>query len=220
MHDTALEIGRKFFDVYANDRSGLTIVDVGALDFNGSLRAVAPPGNRYIGVDSVAGNGVDIVATDPYQLPIEDGSADIVVCSSCFEHSDFFWLLFIEIQRLLKPSGIFYLNAPSNGLFHRHPVDCWRFYPDSGVALERWGRRSGYATAMLESFISMQRGNQWNDFVAVFLRDARYSDLYPERIQSKYSRYTNGLVYGSDGFTRFMETPEDQLLRLGVIAGK
>jgi SAM-dependent methyltransferase len=70
-----------------------------------------------------------------YKLPFADGSVDVVLSSSCFEHSEFFWLLFLEILRVLRPEGLFYLNAPSNGPFHRYPVDCWRFYPDSGNAL-------------------------------------------------------------------------------------
>ena len=31
---------------------------------------------------------------------------------------------------MLRPAGLFYLNAPSNGDFHRYPVDCWRIMPD------------------------------------------------------------------------------------------
>jgi ubiquinone/menaquinone biosynthesis C-methylase UbiE len=115
MHDTALEIGRRFFQTYALGRSGLTVLDVGAQDVNGTLKSVCPTANRYVGLDFVAGKGVDIVITDPYSLPIDNESVDVVVCSSCFEHSEFFWLLFNEIQRVLKPSGIFYLNVPSNG---------------------------------------------------------------------------------------------------------
>jgi hypothetical protein len=61
--------------------------------------------------------------------------------------------MFIEIQRVLKPEGLFYLNAPSNGTYHRYPVDCWRFYPDSGVALSHWGQKNGYNTQLIESFV-------------------------------------------------------------------
>jgi SAM-dependent methyltransferase len=124
---------------------GLTIVDIGSQDVNGSLRSVAPPNNKYIGVDFVEAKGVDVVITDPYSLPFEDESVDAVVSSSCFEHSEFFWLLFNEALRILKPTGLLYINVPSNGQFHRYPVDCWRFYPDSGVALQNWGKRSGYS---------------------------------------------------------------------------
>src|SRR5690606_32296760 len=114
MHDTAMLHGRLFFQTYARDITGATIVDIGAQDVNGSLKEVAPEGNNYIGVDFVEGKGVDVIIDDPYKLPMEDNSVDICVSSSCFEHADFFWLSFLEVMRILKPDGLFYLNAPSN----------------------------------------------------------------------------------------------------------
>ena len=43
---------------------------------------------------------------------------------------------FDAVQKAEKVTDwLFYLNAPSNGEFHRYPVDCWRFYPDAGGAL-------------------------------------------------------------------------------------
>jgi SAM-dependent methyltransferase len=150
MHDTAMQFGEIFFKTYLKIGLEKIIIDVGAQDVNGSLRSVAPIGSSYIGLDFEKGRGVDVVITDPYQLPIDSESADVVVSSSCFEHSDFFWLLFNECLRILKPSGLLYLNAPTNGPVHRYPTDCWRFYPDSGIALQNWGRRSGYDCMMLE----------------------------------------------------------------------
>jgi SAM-dependent methyltransferase len=215
MHDTAMEIGAKFFQTYVAGRSGLTVVDVGAQDVNGTLRSVCPPGNRYIGIDFVAGKGVDIVIDDPYSLPVDGESADVVVCSSCFEHSEFFWLLFNEIQRVLKPNGLLFLNVPSNGSLHRYPVDCWRFYPDSGIALQNWGRRSGYATTLLESFTGVQKTERWNDFVAVFVKDSAFVKQYPDRIQNLHREFTNGLIYGSTTFANAAQLQEDQHLNLG-----
>lgn len=210
MHDTAMEIGKKFFETYTKNKTGLKIIDVGAQDVNGSLRSVAPPNNQYIGIDFVEGKGVDIVITDPYKLPIEDNSIDIVVCSSCFEHSEFFWLLFNDIQRILKPDGLFYLNVPSNGIFHRYPVDCWRFYPDSGVALQNWARRSGYKSTLLESFTGIQKKDIWNDFIGVFIKDSVFIEKYPDRIQDAYKDYTNGRVYGSDEISNLVTLQKNQ----------
>src|SRR3546814_14106854 len=76
--------------------------------------------------------------------------------SSCMEHSEFFWVLFLEMLRIVKPSGLIYLNVPSNGSFHRYPVDCWRFSPDSGSAHAKWGKHNGYPVALLEAFIGRQ----------------------------------------------------------------
>ena len=220
MHDTAIEIGKMFFETYTKNKTGLKIIDVGAQDVNGSLKSVAPPNNQYIGIDFIEGKGVDIVITDPYKLPIEDNSIDVVVCSSCFEHSEFFWLLFNDIQRILKPDGLFYLNVPSNGAFHRYPVDCWRFYPDSGVALQNWARRSGYKTTLLESFTGIQKKDIWNDFVGVFIKDSVFIEKYPARIQDAYKDYTNGRVYGSDELANLVTLQENQRKSLFKIIKK
>jgi SAM-dependent methyltransferase len=149
-----MENGKFFFDTYVKPLNQATVADIGAQNVNGSLKDVFPENATYIGVDFVQGKGVDIIIDDPYKLPFEDNSLDAIVSSSCFEHSEFFWLLFNEIMRVLKPTGLFYLNAPSNGLFHRYPVDCWRFYPDSGNALANWANRSGYncGTTLWRSF--------------------------------------------------------------------
>ncbi|EEB79512.1 Methyltransferase domain family protein [marine gamma proteobacterium HTCC2148] len=168
MHDTALLHGNLFFEIYLKERSSARILDIGSTDVNGSLRQCAKRDWHYIGVDLEAGSGVDIVLQDPYSYPFEDQSFDAVVSTSCLEHDDMFWLSFLEMLRVVKPGGFIYLNVPSNGYYHTFPVDSWRFYPDAGLALERWGKHREHDVTLLESFIGDQKEDVWNDFVAVF----------------------------------------------------
>lgn len=211
MHVTAMQNCQEFFDCYAKAFAGpAKIVEIGSQDVNGSLRSAAPKNFEYLGVDFVAGKGVDLVLQDPYVLPLSSESADIVLSSSCFEHSEMFWLVFLEIMRILKPHGLFYLNAPSNGSFHRYPVDCWRFYPDSGRALVAWARRNGMKSVMLESFVSAQADDIWNDFVAVFLKDESHKARYTSRIVDSKEDFMNGAVLGLDGFLKYNVLPEDR----------
>lgn len=198
MHDTAKLYGKYFFSVYLKDAKGLDIVDIGSQDVNGSLKSVVPIYNNYIGVDFVEGKGVDIVLTDPYILPFKDSSVDVVVSSSCYEHSEFFWLSFNEALRVLKPNGLLYINAPSDGSFHRYPVDCWRFYPDSGIALQNWGNFNGYQCALLESFIGVRKNHDWHDFVGVFVKDKKYSSKFTSRIQNITNEFINGRILNSE----------------------
>jgi len=215
MHPTAMMNCADFFSCYGPSIQRRSpnpkVVEIGSQDVNGSLRSCIPKNFEYTGVDFVDGKGVDIVITDPYKIPFADASTDVVVTSSCFEHSEFFWLLFLEIIRILRPHGLLYLNAPSNGDFHRWPVDCWRFYPDSGRALARWGNRNGYTCEMLESYTSQQYGDQWNDFVAVFLRDANNLQDYPDRILNSKNGIFNGLINSSDTFHNHRSLPEDRV---------
>ena len=198
MHDTAMMYGKHFFSTYLKDSTGLKIVDIGSQDINGSLRSVAPMNNDYIGVDFVEGKGVDEILSDPYALPFEDSSIDVIVSSSCYEHSEFFWLSFNEALRVLKPTGLLYINVPSNGAYHRYPVDCWRFYPDSGVALQNWGNRSGYECALLESFIGVRKNDIWHDFIGVFVKDKNHASKFTTRIQDNTKDFMNGRLLNSE----------------------
>ena len=212
MHPSAMINGKLFFDTYVAHLGNVTVVDIGAQDVNGSLRDVCPANAQYIGVDFANARGVDIVLTDPYTLPFENDSVDVVVSSSCLEHSEMFWLVFNEVLRTLKPTGLFYMNVPSNGAFHRYPVDCWRFYPDAGNALIKWAQRSGINAALIESYTTPQQADIWNDFVAVFAKDASHLDRYPNRILSNLSAFENGFMHGSDEIIRLIATAEDARL--------
>ena len=191
MHDTALYFGKKFFETYAIKPS--KILDIGSKDENGSLRKYVEKKHKYIGIDMIPGNNVDIVQKDPYIIPFEDNTFDIVTSTSVFEHSNMFWVLSNEIFRVLKPNGIFYLNAPSNGPYHTYPVDCYRFYPDAGEGIREWSIRSGYNNlVVLESFIGNKKFDNSNDFVCIFLKDRNYLNVYKSRITDKVNSFTFG----------------------------
>ncbi|WP_233882091.1 methyltransferase domain-containing protein [Paraburkholderia flagellata] len=209
MHPSAMDNGRRFFDAYVKRMGNVRVAEIGSQNVNGSLRDVCPAEAEYIGLDFVAGNGVDLVLSDPYHFPLDSGSVDIVVSSSCFEHSSMFWLSFNEVLRLLKPNGLFFLNAPSNGLFHRYPVDSWRFYPDAGSSLVEWAKRCGVNAALLESYTAYQKGDVWNDFVAVFLKNEVHIGDHPARILDTLTEFTNGLLHGRDTFLNPEEQPQD-----------
>lgn len=169
MHDTAYQYGRLFFQLYW-DPAFHEIVELGSMNINGTLRDHRPAGARYLGLDLAPGRDVDLVVPPdaPLPLPLPDGSTDVVVTSSAFEHDICFWETFVELVRILRPGGFLYLNVPSNGPFHRCPLDCWRLYPDASIALTRWAARRGQPVEIAESFVGEPQGHGWADFVAVF----------------------------------------------------
>ena len=221
MHPSALNNGKLFFDTYSppllESEGSIRVVEIGSQDVNGSIRQFCPQEFEYIGVDFVDGKGVDVVITSPYELPFDDNSVDIVVSSSCFEHSEMFWVVYLEIIRILKPHGVFYLNVPSNGMFHRYPVDCWRFYPDSGPALVTWAQYNNFNVGLMESYTSNQVGNNWwNDFVAVYIKNKEYIKQYPKRILYTDIKYTNGILDNLPvgEFLNFQDYSEDHRCRM------
>lgn len=173
MHTTAMRNGKLFFERYAQP-DWRVVIDSGAMDVNGSLRSVCPQGILYIGADTEFGKSVDI-RIDPHEgLPFREGFADCIVSSSQMEHDDFFWMTFLDYVRVVREGGLIYINAPSNGAYHRYPSDNWRFYPDAGHVLVKWARRNGLEVELVESFVSDKtsdaQGDVWCDFVAVFVK--------------------------------------------------
>lgn len=169
MHKSAYDIGGKFLNRYWLD--GMTeILEVGSYSWNGTLRDFQPFGSNWVGVDLKEGNNVDLVVEHASKLPFEDKSFDLVVASSVFEHDPLFWVTFNEMVRVTKDEGFIYVCAPSNGWVHRYPIDAYRFYPDAGIALEKWGKLTYNELKLQESFISKRDGPVWNDFVAVYSR--------------------------------------------------
>ena len=214
MHKSAFLNAQRFNDTYLSNQNPL-IVEIGSqvVDKQSSLREVFINASDYIGIDFIDAPGVDIVITDPYSLPLENQLADVIVSSSCFEHSEFFWLSFLEMCRIAKENSLLYLNVPSNGNFHRYPVDCWCFYPDSGRALQKWGRLNDYSITLLESFVSCQDDDGWNDFVAIFGIGEEAISRNPNRIISAFTDYTNGLTAECSSFLNGTSFTEDQARR-------
>jgi len=144
MHASSLRKAGAFFNQYLkkNDK----ILDVGsAIVQQASQNAVSyksllPVGfAEYTGLDIEPGNNVDLVVKDPYKwTEIEDNTFDIVMSGSVFEHVEFFWLVFEEMTRVLKPGGYMLLIVPKIHMQHKYPVDCWRFYPDCMIALAKY----------------------------------------------------------------------------------
>jgi SAM-dependent methyltransferase len=212
MHDTAAAFGAAFFRCYVDAVERARILEVGAGDVNGTLRACAPQGSKYTGVDLAAGPGVDLVLSDPYVYPFKSDIYDVVVSSSCMEHDQMFWLSFAEMCRVLRSGGFIYLNVPSNGAFHRYPTDNWRFYPDSGMALAAWGRRNGHDIHLVESFVGRRRQDVWNDCVLIFGKGD--PPRPPVLLSELFPRSFNIRVGEQDAFANFCELTEDMTLRV------
>jgi SAM-dependent methyltransferase len=110
------------------------IVEIGSLQVDDQsdlidLRKLFP-GKAYTGVDFRAGPGVDCVA-NVEALPHKDASVGTVLALSTFEHVQRFWLGFREVQRILRPDGVFVVATPFYFHVHAYPNDYWRFTPEA-----------------------------------------------------------------------------------------
>jgi SAM-dependent methyltransferase len=110
------------------------ILEIGSLQVEGAtgdinLRSLFP-GKDYTGVDFRPGPGVDCVASVE-DLPQKSGSVGTVLALSTFEHVQRFWLGFDEVDRVLRPDGVFIVASPFYFHVHGYPSDYWRFTPEA-----------------------------------------------------------------------------------------
>ena len=172
MHFTSLKSGQAFANTYGSNSA--LVIDIGGRNVNGSLRSFFEDrGMKFVSVDMEADNSVDIVTPPGEKLPFEDGSVDLIVSTSCFEHDPCFWMTFKEMTRIIKATGYIYINAPTSGPYHCYPGDTWRFYSDAGQALAYWSSKQVsneniFPVKVVETFNVL--GDCWNDFVCVWKR--------------------------------------------------
>lgn len=168
MHLTAYKNCEAFKEKYCQDFNPYSsiVVDFGSADLNGTLKPIFKDFN-YKGLDIREGANVDIVCHE-HAVPFPDNSVNIVLSNSNFEHDEMFWVTFLEMSRIVKEGGYIYINAPSAGMYHPWPGDCWRFYADSWAALAKWAKRNNYNIELVESYIDDTWDCTWKNSVGIF----------------------------------------------------
>lgn len=108
------------------------VLEVGSLDVNGSPRDRFSDATSYVGIDTSAGPGVDLVmdAGDAPQIFGTDWF-DVVVCCEVLEHVRSPLDVADAMRSVLRHGGWMIVTSPLNGFpEHRHPRDYWRLMPD------------------------------------------------------------------------------------------
>jgi len=113
--------------------AGKTILEVGSLDINGSLRefCLQRGCKSYLGVDLEEGPGVDKIV-DAITLVDEFGfcAFDIVIATELIEHTQNWQAVINNIKNVCKEGGFILVTTRSPGFPLHHPPDCWRFTAD------------------------------------------------------------------------------------------
>jgi 2-polyprenyl-3-methyl-5-hydroxy-6-metoxy-1,4-benzoquinol methylase len=134
---------RRFVEL-ANARGG-RVLQVGARTPAGLAGMPPRPLLRgpVTGLDIHPGHCVDLVG-DAHFLSrfLRPGSVDAVVSGSVLEHLQAPWLFAAEVNRILKPGGLVYHEAPGAWPAHAQPNDFWRMSAEGLRAL--FGPESGF----------------------------------------------------------------------------
>ena len=165
--------------------------------------------------------------TKPYSIPAASKSQDVVISGSVFEHIPFFWASMLEVARVLRPGGLWFVTVPSRG--HKHSaIDCWRFYPDGLRAMA-----AASHLTLLESHVHYPpmtedarhdypridaKNHYWGDAVAVYRKPERYP-LEMHAIRPVVRWWANRA--GGQGPARQHSAPADELhdLTAGPLRG-
>lgn len=117
MHQNALQFLSRFAPFF---RHGASILEIGSLNLNGSPRSLFP-GENYLGIDLVAGSGVDVVSSgDAFDT---DRRFELVICAEVLEHAPVAREICHNAFRLLVPGGLFLVTTAGYGRRPHSAVD-------------------------------------------------------------------------------------------------
>jgi len=180
MHLSSYEKMKRFRDTYLDPQKHLEILDVGSADVNGTYADLFDnPNWTYRGADMVEGKNVHVILADPYNWTnIESNSFDVVISGQTFEHIEYFWITTLQIARIMKVGGLACIIAPSSGPKHRHPTDCWRYYPDGLRAIAKWAKMEALETSTeWEAESYNDSSASWKDSMLVAMKVANIPQL-------------------------------------------
>lgn len=81
---------------------------------------------EYVGVDVVENPAADLLGSVE-ELPVPDGSFDVVLCTQVLEHSDDPARAVAELRRVTAPGGRVLASTHGVQVYHPSPVDYWRW---------------------------------------------------------------------------------------------
>ena len=88
-----------------------------------------------IAAEAMEGGTVDYKMADPYVIPVDGDSFDVVFSAQVLEHVPRPWIWMPELARVCWPGGYVITINPTSWPYHEAPVDCWRAYPEGMRAL-------------------------------------------------------------------------------------
>jgi hypothetical protein len=115
---------------------GGTIVEIGSRIICGDIRGIfQAPKWRFVGVDIVAGQGVDIVSSAKDYAAANPHSADFVVCANVLEHDPTWRETVNALFAIAKsPDGVVLVSVPGPGWPVHETETCGDYYGNLSVA--------------------------------------------------------------------------------------
>ncbi len=141
------------------------ILEVGSLIVPGAANLrVLWRTSEYIGVDAVAGPGVDqVMEWPPADMKPWANRFSTVLCLSCLEHAKDPFAVARGLKAALRIGGTLVVSAPFVHAFHEYPDDYWRFTPNGMKLLFGEGMRWDHIGVMgsRKGRVYVVKGDGW-----------------------------------------------------------
>lgn len=91
-----------------------TVVEIGSLNINGTVRDYFVDPVQYVGVDLAEGACVDMVC-DGQDVDLPSDSCDVAISTECFEHNPNWRETFLNMVRMTRPGGLVIFTCATTG---------------------------------------------------------------------------------------------------------
>ena len=146
------------------------VIEIGSRNYGSTqdFRSLFP-GKDYLGVDLVAGPGVERVVNLEAEPAGDLGTYGLGICCSVLEHSSKPWVLAERLENLIAVDGYLFVSVPWVWRYHPYPDDYFRFSVraiESLFASFKWAARSYSTTVVGEMFDLDQHGIDLDNKIA------------------------------------------------------
>jgi SAM-dependent methyltransferase len=172
---------------YHADLVGATLVDLGcgAMPYRSLF---APHLRRYLGADLPDNAEADLHIPPAGQLPLADGSVDLVLSSQALEHVIDPVAYLAEARRILRPGGLLMLSTHGHWIYHPYPTDYWRW---TGSGLQKIVREAGFVVEQIEGVLGTTGA-------ALQIVQETWNPRVPPRLRPLFSLVTQSLIGWGD----------------------
>lgn len=138
-HRQQRDFFKKVKGKYRSYFSNSSVLEIGSLNINGTVRDFFKDTTSYIGIDIGPGPCVDLVCQgQDYAAP--DNTFDVVLSCECFEHTPYWLEIFKNMIRVCKPKGLIIFTCATTGRIEHgttkseptsNPLACsteWTYY--------------------------------------------------------------------------------------------
>jgi SAM-dependent methyltransferase len=120
----------------SQSKAGDRVLEIGSRARSGvTHRYLVHPDVEYVGLDITNGPNVDVVGDAHHLSRHVSGQFDTIFSVSVFEHLLMPWKVALEMNQVLKPGGLAYIQSHHSFPLHDEPWDFWRFSKEAWSGL-------------------------------------------------------------------------------------